>query len=119
MDTNLSEKKLKHFREILLEMKAETEKHLKTHDRKGPNEATQELADYGNHPADIGTEQFEQQRDAGLEQSHREHLEEIDAALKRIENKTYGFSEKSGKPIPEERLEIIPTATMLVEEDKE
>ena len=40
----------------------------------------------------------------------------LDAALARIEQGTYGYSEVSGRPIPRERLEAIPWATVLVEE---
>ena len=44
-------------------------------------------------------------------------LAQIDRALGRIEDGTYGVSELSGKPIPKERLEAVPYATTLVEEE--
>lgn len=116
MKTYLSEEKLAYFREKLLNLKSETEKLMKQTNNDSPNDSTQELADYGNHPADMGTEQFEQEREAGMEMVHQEHLNEIEAALKRIANKTYGISEKSQKPIPEARLEAVPTARLRVEE---
>jgi RNA polymerase-binding transcription factor len=43
-------------------------------------------------------------------------LAQIQRALGRIEDGTYGVSELSGKPIPKERLEVVPYATTLVEE---
>jgi RNA polymerase-binding transcription factor DksA len=43
-------------------------------------------------------------------------LAQIQRALRRIEDGTYGVSELSGKPIPKERLEAVPYATTLVEE---
>ncbi|MBN9387627.1 MAG: hypothetical protein J0I20_06200 [Chloroflexi bacterium] len=46
----------------------------------------------------------------------QENLEEISKALGRIESGTYGLSEISGKPIPLERLELLPWASRLVEE---
>lgn len=119
MQTYLSDEKLAYFREKLLELKKETEELIeRNHKTDSPNEATQELADYGNHPGDLGTEQFEQERDAGLDMVHRERLKEVEDALERIENKTYGMSQKSGKPIPEERLEVMPIARNLVEEEE-
>lgn len=118
MDNQLSKDKLAYFREKLLQMKKETNKKIKTIDSAGPNDSVHELADYDNHPADMGTEQFEQQRDAGLELVNRDRLQEIEAALQRIEDGTYGLSEKSGKPIPEERLEVMPIARNLVEEEE-
>ena len=46
----------------------------------------------------------------------REELERVERALRRIDEGTYGLSEVSGKPIPHERLEALPTATTLVDE---
>ncbi|MFD1361431.1 hypothetical protein [Lentibacillus salinarum] len=73
-----------------------------------PNGETGELSDYDNHPGDMATEQFEQERDAGLNMDRSNYLQEIKRALERIDNGTYGVSEKSGKPIPVERLEAEP-----------
>jgi DnaK suppressor protein len=49
-------------------------------------------------------------------QMDQELIERIDHALERTEQGTYGISEVSGKPIPLERLEAVPWATMLVDE---
>jgi len=46
----------------------------------------------------------------------RDTLEQIDRALQRIDAGTYGVSEVSGKPIPIDRLEAVPYATTLVDE---
>ncbi|MEI6045957.1 MAG: hypothetical protein WCS37_16530 [Chloroflexota bacterium] len=54
-----------------------------------------------------------------VERSHLvAHLKEINEALARIEQGTYGFSLVSGKPIPLERLEALPWATCLVGEQE-
>jgi DnaK suppressor protein len=45
-------------------------------------------------------------------------LKEVDAALARVDEGTYGISEVSGKPIPDERLRAKPTATRTVEEQE-
>jgi RNA polymerase-binding transcription factor DksA len=58
----------------------------------------------------------ERERDLALSAQARQAVEEIDAALKRMEAGTYGLSVVSGLPIPKERLEIIPEASMRVEE---
>lgn len=118
MKTYLSDDKLAYFRERLLELKAETEKQISNlSTNKPPNDSSQERSDYGNHPADFGTEQFEQERDNGMKLVQQERLQAIDDALERINNKTYGMSVISQKPIPEERLDAIPTAKTLVEEE--
>jgi DnaK suppressor protein len=46
----------------------------------------------------------------------RDELARVDRALTRIADGTYGVSEVSGKPIPRERLEALPSATTLVDE---
>ncbi|MFD1450776.1 MULTISPECIES: hypothetical protein [Oceanobacillus] len=102
------------FKRKLLEMKEEAEDYTEQ-----GNKQEDELASVNNHPADLGTEQFEQQRDAGIDQMRKEELKNIEDALQRIEDGTYGISEQSGKPIPKERLEVMPTARILVDEASE
>jgi RNA polymerase-binding transcription factor DksA len=46
-----------------------------------------------------------------------QHLEQVKKALARIDSGTYGLSEVSGKPIPLDRLEAVPSATTLVNEE--
>jgi RNA polymerase-binding transcription factor DksA len=58
----------------------------------------------------------ERERDLALSAQARQTVVEIDAALERMANGTYGYSIVSGSPIPRERLEAIPWATVLVEE---
>jgi RNA polymerase-binding transcription factor DksA len=58
----------------------------------------------------------ERERDLALSAQARQTVAEIDAALERMANGTYGYSTVSGMPIPRERLEAIPWATVLVEE---
>ena len=53
--------------------------------------------------------------DLALSAQARQQVDEIDAALERIENGTYGLCRVSGKPIPKERLQAIPWATERVE----
>jgi RNA polymerase-binding transcription factor DksA len=58
----------------------------------------------------------ERERDLALSAQARQTVAEIDAALQRLEDGTYGFSVVSGRPIPKERLEALPWTTVLVEE---
>jgi RNA polymerase-binding transcription factor DksA len=58
----------------------------------------------------------ERERDLALSAQARQTVVEIDAALERMAQGTYGYSIVSGAPIPRERLEAIPWATVLVEE---
>ena len=58
----------------------------------------------------------ERERDLALSAQARQAVEEIDAALGRLGEGTYGLSVVSGLPIPKERLEVIPEASLRVEE---
>ncbi len=58
----------------------------------------------------------ERERDLALSAQARQTIADIDAALLRIGDGSYGYSVESGRPIPRERLEAIPWATVLVEE---
>lgn len=57
----------------------------------------------------------ERERDLALSAQARAAIEEIDQALARLDDGTYGICRVSGEPIPEERLEAIPWATERVE----
>lgn len=114
---NLSKAQLNHFQTRLLEMKKEIETKMASTKDISPNDAIHELADFDNHPADMGTEQFEQERDAGLDLMRKDQLQKIEDALGRIDAGRYGVSEISGNPLPVERLEAMPTANILVDEE--
>src|SRR5437016_2984964 len=75
-----------------------------------------ELSNIDQHPADVGTELFEEERDQSMIDRLKRELEAIDRAEERIANGTYGISVESGKPIPDERLQAIPHAERTVEE---
>jgi len=64
----------------------------------------------GGHIADAGTEIFERSRDLSIAQTLDEQLADIDAALARLENGTYGRCEACGAPIGSERLAARPAA---------
>jgi len=82
---------------------------------------TEELEGTGDpDPGDLGDEaQSIDEREQAIDDNSddREQLGRIDRALSRINMGTYGVSEVSGKPIPIERLEALPTATTLVDEE--
>jgi RNA polymerase-binding protein DksA len=68
-----------------------------------------------DHMADFGTDNFEQQMTLGLIENNEKLLQEIDAALERIENGTYGFCVYSGEPISKARLDAIPWTPYSIE----
>ncbi|HHW98380.1 MAG TPA: hypothetical protein GX738_01965 [Firmicutes bacterium] len=67
-----------------------------------------EFATYDNHPADVASETYERSKDLGLQKDQEHLLDQIDSALQRIEQGTYGWCVNCGRPIPEERLLTLP-----------
>jgi len=70
---------------------------------------------FGMHQADAGSDAYDRDFALSLLSQEQDALYEIDEALKRIELRTYGKCEMSGKPIPRARLEAIPFARFTVE----
>jgi DnaK suppressor protein len=69
--------------------------------------------DAGNLASDL----YQDELDEGLAQSLRQELAAVERAEARLGAGTYGLSIESGQPIPEERLEAIPTAERTAEEE--
>lgn len=76
--------------------------------------ATQ-VQSYGLHMADSGTDNFDRDFALSLLSNDQDIIYEIDEAIRRIENNTYGICELTGKPIPKARLDAIPWARFTVE----
>ena len=113
--TGLGKKDLDGFKQLLLEKRAEI-----VGDVIGMEEARAggnggELSNMPLHMADVGSDNYEQEFTLGLVESERKLLIEIDAALLRIQNKTYGVCLVTGTPIPPARLEIKPWAKYSIE----
>ncbi|MFL5909364.1 MAG: TraR/DksA family transcriptional regulator [Gaiellaceae bacterium] len=102
-----------HARELLARERARIEKQL----GRLASDPSDELADYDQHPADEGTETFEQERDEGIADQLRDELAAIERAERRLDEGTYGVSVVSGRPIPDARLEVIPWAERTQDEE--
>jgi DnaK suppressor protein len=72
----------------------------------------------GDHLADSATETFMRELDGGLEENAEHLLSEIDAALGRIEEGTFGLCAVCGAQIDEERLEAVPYATLCIDDKR-
>jgi DnaK suppressor protein len=69
-------------------------------------------------PANLASDLYQDELDSGLADDLREQLEAIRRAEDRLAAGTYGLSIESGQPIPDERLEALPTAELTVEEER-
>jgi RNA polymerase-binding transcription factor DksA len=74
-----------------------------------------EASAFGMHQADAGSDAYDKDFALSLLSQEQDALYEIEEALKRIENGTYGICEMSGKEIPPARLEALPFARLTVE----
>jgi DnaK suppressor protein len=70
------------------------------------------------HLADQASELYDNELDEGLSDDLREELEAVERAEQRLADGTYGLSVESGEPIPDERLEAIPTAERTAAEQE-
>jgi DnaK suppressor protein len=79
-----------------------------------------ELAGRGsdNHLGDMASVTFDRELDQGLEEGAQQTLDQIDRALKKIDDGTYGTCERCGKPIGEERLRARPWATLCIDDQR-
>lgn len=109
----LSQKEIEKFKNQLLELKQQLTKTVLT--AKDDVKVQEESKGYSQHQADEGTDDFG--RTISLELSNREYevIKQIDRALEKIEENTYGICDITGEKIPKKRLEAIPYACMTIQ----
>lgn len=83
--------------------------------RDNRDQGTSDLSTMPVHMADIGTDNYEQEFTLGLLESERQLLREIDEALRRMAEGTYGVCLGTGKPINKARLRAMPWAKYSIE----
>ena len=89
---------------------------------KGAETAGQEDREAGGETGDVADSAqplTAEGEDDAIAESLQTRLDKLDRALARLANGTYGKSARSGKPIPDERLEADPAAELTVEEAAE
>jgi len=116
-DTNrdkLSSAEIKKFKAMLWEKRNEILGNVTTMEFEALRRDRSDLSNMPTHMADTGTNNNEIDNILGLMDSEMKILVEIDDALGRIENGTYGICEINGEPIPKARLEAIPWARYCI-----
>ena len=75
-----------------------------------------ELSSADQHQADIGTETFDREKDLSILEGIEAELADVEHALRRIDDGTYGTCEACGRPVGDERLEALPAARFCLED---
>lgn len=117
--SGLTARDLEYFRGVLLRKRAELLGDVATLQdealSKSRQEAAGNLSHVPSHMADVGSDHYEQEFTLGLIEGERALLREIEEALTRIEQGTYGICVATGKPIGKARLKARPWAKYCYE----
>jgi DnaK suppressor protein len=99
-------------KELLANERAQVEREIASIEGEGTEEG-----DERREPGDQDSEGlYQDEFDAGRLGDLRGRLAAVERAEERLAAGTYGLSVRSGEPIPDERLEVVPTAELTVEE---
>jgi len=108
---------VEHFRKRLLDDRSRAQGALDYLHEENPGsmeDETQEIPS-DNHPGDVATITLDREIDYTLEENEERLIAEIDTALQRIEDGTFGMCASCGQPIGAERLEAVPYTTQCID----
>ena len=115
--------KFKRFHKLLLDLRSHLTAGIELHSeetlKRSAKDDAGDLSSYGQHMADAGTDTFDRDFALSLVSSEQEALTEIEAAIKRIHDGSYGICEITGKPIAKERLLAVPFTRYSAEAQKQ
>jgi len=113
----MDKSELRHYEELLNKEKERRTSSLKDN-RQGVGislrDATSELSSYDNHPGDLGNETFEAERNFSFRTREKFLLSEVDVALNKIAEGSYGLCEVCHNEIDEDRLEVRPYTRLCI-----
>lgn len=111
----LSPEQLAEFRVLLVKKRGELVGDINTMEAQALQGGSGSLSNMPSHLAEQGSEAYDQSLSLDLAAADRKMLKEIEDAIKRIDEGTYGVCEKTGKPIKLERLRELPWARYSIE----
>lgn len=119
----MTKKDLDYFKKLLLGLRLRVMEDLGQisgdYLKKNLKDVSGDLSGYSFHMADMASDATDAEFNLSLAENEQDLLKEIDEALKRIEDGTYGICEKYNEPIPKERLKAIPWAKYSVKAQEE
>jgi len=111
----LMARELEVYRALLLEKRRELVGDVSSMERESLGAGGSNLSSLPLHMADMGTDNYEQEFTIGLMEKDRKLLREINRALAKIQNGSYGICEGTGRPISKARLEAQPWARYSID----
>lgn len=115
--------KFKRFYKLLIDLRTHLTEGIELHSeetlKRSSKDDAGDLSAYGQHMADAGTDTFDRDFALSLVSSEQEALTEIDSAIKRIHDGSYGVCEITQKPIAKERLLAVPFTRYSAEAQKD
>jgi RNA polymerase-binding transcription factor DksA len=114
--------KFKRYYKLLIDLRTHLTEGIERHSeetlKRSAKDDAGDLSSYGQHMADAGTDTFDRDFALSMVANEQEALSEIDAAIKRIHDGTYGICEVTQKPIAKERLLAVPFTRNTAEAQK-
>ena len=80
------------------------------------SEMTGELSSFDEEYADAATETFEREKDLSITNNIRDLTDQIDRAIERIDEGSYGLCERCGRPIEKARIKALPYASLCIKD---
>ena len=112
-------KKWKLYYDLLLDLRKHVREELDEHASETLKRSTKDdagdLSNYSQHMADAGSDNYDRDFALSMLSTEQEALKEIEDAIKRIKDGSYGVCEITGKPIAKERLEAVPFTRFSIE----
>ena len=113
----MTKQQLKQFRQALLVERAKFAGEIRAivkEASKNPREASGDLSAYTVHLADMSADTYERELSMNIASSEQEVLYQIDDALKRFDEGTYGTCQQCSKPINLSRLKAVPYTSLCI-----
>ena len=113
----MTKAQLKQFRQLLITERAKLADEIKSIAQdasKSPREASGDLSAYTLHMADMAADTYERELSMNIVSSEQELLYQIDDALKRLDDGSYGICSQCNKPITMSRLKAVPYASLCI-----
>ncbi len=114
---SLTKPQLKQFRQLLITERAKFASEIKSlaqEASKSPREASGDLSAYTVHLADMAADTYNRELSMNIVSTEQEVLYQIDDALKRMDEGTYGICQQCNSPITMSRLKAVPYASMCI-----